>query len=295
MAILDRSVAASADPVRSDAPRNALGEIGGWTRGYFQRHPIASLETVGGQCMLGLRTIQYLVIDIARGRFPFEEFVRQAAFMASTSAMPTMFVAIPIGVTLSIQFGLLAGQVGATSLAGAASGLAVIKQGAPMVAALLMAAAVGSAICADLGSRKIRDEIDAMEVMGISVIRRLVVPRFAAAIVVGFALTGLVCFVGFLAGYLFNTFVQNGTPGSFVTTFASFATIGDLVLTMIKAVVFGAIVAIVACDKGLTTRGGPAGVANSVNATVVASILLLMIVNVVFTQMYALLFPRTGF
>ncbi len=165
-----------------------------------------------------------------------------------------------------------------------------------MVAALLMASAAGSAVCADLGSRKIRDEIDALEVMGISVVRRLVVPRLAAAIVVGVALTGLVCFVGFLSGgYLFNTFVMNGTPGSFVTTFASFATVGDFVLTMIKAVVFGAIVAIVACHKGgLDTRGGPAGVANSVNATVVASILLLMIVNVVFTQLYVMLFPRTG-
>ncbi len=94
--------------------------------------------------------LQYLILDIATLRFPFAEFVRQAAFMASASALPTMFVAIPIGVTLSIQFGLLAGQVGATSLAGAASGLAVIKQGAPMVAALLMASAAGSAVCADL-------------------------------------------------------------------------------------------------------------------------------------------------
>ena len=87
---------------------------------------------------------------------------------------------------------------------------------------------------------------------------------------------------------------QDGAPGSFVTTFASFATVGDLVLTLIKAVVFAAIVAIVACDKGLTTKGGPAGVANSVNATVVASILLLMITNVVFTQMYVLLFPKAA-
>ncbi|WP_407444722.1 MlaE family ABC transporter permease [Rhodococcus sp. (in: high G+C Gram-positive bacteria)] len=273
----------------------AVNEIGGWARGYLRRHPIAALETVGGQCVLGFRAIQYLFLDVVTLRFPFVEFVRQAAFMASASALPTMFVAVPIGVTLSIQFGLLAGQVGATSLAGAASGLAVIKQGAPMVAALLMASAAGSAVCADLGSRKIRDEIDAMEVMGLSVIRRLVVPRLVAAVVVGLALTGLVCFVGFLSGYLFNTFVMNGTPGSFVSTFASFATIGDFVLTMIKATVFGAIVAIVACQKGLSTRGGPAGVANSVNATVVASILLLMIVNVVFTQVYVLLFPRTGF
>ena len=144
----------------------AVNEIGGWARGYLRRHPIAALETVGGQFVLGFRAVQYLFIDVVTLRFPFVEFVRQAAFMASASALPTMFVAMPIGVTLSIQFGLLAGQVGATSLAGAASGLAVIKQGAPLVAAMLMASAVGSAICADLGSRKIRDEIDAMEVMG---------------------------------------------------------------------------------------------------------------------------------
>lgn len=287
--------AADRSRARERPARSANAEVAGWARGYARRHPLAALETVGGQAVLGLQTIRYLIVDLVTGRFPMAEFVRQSAFMASASALPTVFVAIPIGMTLSIQFALLAAQVGATSLAGAASGLAVIRQGAPMVAALLMAAAAGSAVCADLGSRKIRDEIDAMEVMGLSVIRRLVVPRLAAAIVVGVALTGVICFVGFFSGYVFNTFVQNGTPGTFVATFASFATVSDFVLTIIKAIVFGAIVAIVACHKGLNTRGGPAGVANAVNATVVASIILLMLVNVGFTQLYVMLFPRAGF
>jgi len=276
-------------------PESAVDEVTHWAGGYLRGHPGAALETVGHQFVLGVRAFQYLCTDIVTRRFPFGEFVQQAAFMAKTAVLPTLLVAIPIGVTLSIQFGLLAGQVGATSLAGAASGLTVVRQGAPLVAAILMAAAVGSAICADLGSRRIREEIDALEVMGIQVVRRLVAPRLAAGIVVSMALTGLTCFAGFLAGYLFNTYVQKGTPGSFVATFASFATVGDFVLTMVKAAVFGAIVAIVACQKGLSTKGGPAGVANSVNATVVASILLLMIVNVVFTQVYQLVLPRQGF
>ncbi|MET8653064.1 MlaE family ABC transporter permease [Nocardia aurea] len=275
-------------------PRRATREITGWSRGYLRRHPVTALETVGGQFVLGVRAVQYLCVDIVTGRFAFAEFIRQSAFMASAAVLPTIFVALPIGVTLSIQFGLLAGQVGATSLAGAASGLAVIRQGAPMVAALLMASAVGSAVCADLGSRKIRDEIDALEVMGVSVVRRLVVPRLAAAILVGVSLTGIVCFVGFLAGYLFNVFVQNGAPGSFVATFASFATVTDLWLTLFKAVIYGAIVAVVACEKGLSTKGGPAGVANSVNSTVVSSILLLMTINVVVTQLAMILLPRQG-
>jgi phospholipid/cholesterol/gamma-HCH transport system permease protein len=268
--------------------------IENWTVGYVKRHPLASLTTVGEQFVLGVRTFQYLILDLVTGRFPLQEFVRQGAFMAGTAVVPTVLVALPVGVTLSIQFALLAGQVGATSLAGAASGLAVIRQAASLVAAILMAAAVGSAITADLGSRTMREEIDAMEVMGVSVIRRLVVPRFAAAIMIGVALTGVVCFVGFLASYLFNVYFQNGAPGSFVATFASFTTPGDMVLALLKAVVFGAIVAIVSSQKGLSTKGGPTGVANSVNAAVVESILILMIVNVAISQLYNMLFPRVG-
>ncbi|TGD85184.1 ABC transporter permease [Mycolicibacterium sp. CH28] len=265
-----------------------------WAVGYVRRHPLAALTTVGEQFVLGVRTIQYFFLDLLTGRFQWQEFVRQSAFMAGTAVLPTILVALPISVTLSVQFALMAGQVGATSLAGAASGLAVIRQGASLVAALLMAAAVGSAMTADLGSRTMREETDAMEVMGISVIRRLVVPRFAAAIMISFALTGVVCFVGFFASYMFNVYFQNGAPGSFVATFASFATPADMMLALLKAVIFGAIVAVVASQKGLSTKGGPTGVANSVNAAVVEAILVLMIVNVAISQLDVMLSPRTG-
>ncbi len=276
------------------APDAGVQEITDWAGGYVSRHPLASLTTVGDQFVLGVRTIQYLIIDLLTGRFQWQEFIRQGAFMAGTAVLPTVLVALPIGVTLSIQFALLAGQVGATSLAGAASGLAVIRQAASLTAAILMAAAVGSAITADLGSRKMREETDAMEVMGVSVVRRLVVPRFAAAVMVGVALTGVVCFVGFLASYLFNVYFQNGAPGSFVATFAAFATTGDMIVALVKAVVFGAIVAVVSCQKGMSTKGGPTGVANSVNAAVVESILVLMVVNVAISQLYIMMFPRVG-
>jgi phospholipid/cholesterol/gamma-HCH transport system permease protein len=274
--------------------RDGVAAIGDWSKGYVKRHPLESLSTVGHQCVLAVRTIQYFFIDLFTGQFQWGEFLRQGAFMASTAVMPTILVALPIGVTLSVQFALLANQVGATSLAGAASGLAVIRQAASLVAAIMMAAAVGSAITADLGSRTMREEVDAMEVMGVSVIRRLVVPRFAAAIIVGVGLTGIIAFVGFLASYLFNVYAQGGAPGSFVATFASFATPADMVVALLKAVVYGAIVAIVASQKGMSTRGGPTGVANSVNAAVVESILILMIVNVAISQLYNVLFPRSG-
>ncbi len=275
------------------ADRSGLGEATGWFRRYLETHPLRSLDTVGSQVQIAVRTVQYFFTDLFTLRFQVREFIQQAAFMAGISLIPTLLVTIPIGVTLSIQFSQLAGQIGATSLAGSATGLVTIRQGSSLVAAILLAAAVGSAICADLGSRKMREETDAMEVMGISAIRRLVVPRFAAAIVIGLALTGWASFVGFLAGFTYNIYVQNGTPGSFMATYAAFASPEDYVLAFIKAVIFGAIVAVVSCQKGLTTKGGPAGVANSVNAAVVESILLLMIVNVVLSQLYILVFPRT--
>lgn len=273
---------------------DGVREIDDWVAGYVKRHPSAAIATGGNQAIMAIRTVQTLFIDLFTGRFQWKEFVRQAAFMAGTSVAPTIMVALPIGVTLSVQFALLAGQVGATSMAGAASGLAVIRQAASLVAAIIMAAAVGSAITADLGSRKIRDEIDALEVLGISVIQRLVVPRFVAAILISIALTGLVCFTGFLASYLFNVYFQHGAPGSFVATFASFTTTSDMQLAMVKAVVYGAIVGVVACQKGLNTSGGSMGVANAVNSSVVESILLLMISNVAISQMYLILFPKTG-
>ncbi len=273
---------------------DGVREIDDWVAGYVKRHPSAAIATGGNQAIMAIRTVQTLFIDLFTGRFQWKEFVRQAAFMAGTSVAPTIMVALPIGVTLSVQFALLAGQVGATSMAGAASGLAVIRQAASLVAAIIMAAAVGSAITADLGSRKIRDEIDALEVLGISVIQRLVVPRFVASILISIALTGLVCFTGFLASYLFNVYFQHGAPGSFVATFASFTTTSDMQLAMVKAVVYGAIVGVVACQKGLNTSGGSMGVANAVNSSVVESILLLMISNVAISQMYLILFPKTG-
>ncbi len=279
---------------RDPAPVDGVAAIEDWATGYVKRHPLASLSTVGQQCVLAVRTLQYFFTDLFNGQFQWGEFVRQGAFMASTAVMPTVLVALPIGVTLSIQFALLANQVGASSLAGAASGLVVIRQAASLVAAVLMASAVGSAITADLGSRTMREETDAMEVMGVSVIRRLVVPRFAAAIMIGIALTGITCFVGFLASYLFNVYFQKGAPGSFVATFSSFATPGDMIVALLKAIVYGAIVAVVSCQKGLSTRGGPTGVADSVNAAVVEAILVLMLVNVGVSQLYNVLFPRTG-
>ena len=262
-----------------------------WAKAYWQDHPKRSLETGGRMMAMGVAAVAELFIAIFRRRFPYRECIRQCAFMANVAAAPTLLVAIPIAVIVSIQGGSVAGQVGATSFIGAANGLGIIQQGAPLVTALMISGAVGSAICADLGSRTIREEIDAMKVKGVDPMRRLVAPRLGAAMLVSVLLCGFVVFVGFLTGYMFNIFAQNGTPGSYISTFSSFAITADLAVALLKSLIYGLLAAVIACDSGLNAKGGPGGVANAVNTAVVMSAVMLFGVNLMMTQLYNTLFP----
>lgn len=260
-------------------------------KGLWQRHPQRSLETLGRQVTLGREAVVETLRSIFARRFPFAEFAKQCAFMANVSAAPTIFVAMPIAVVVSIQVGALVNQVGATTFIGAVAGLGIIRQGAPLVTSLMIAGAVGSAICADLGSRTIREEIDAMMVMGVDPVRRLVAPRLVAAVIVSMLLCGFIVFVGFATAYMFNVYAQSGTPGSFISSFASFAVANDMAVAMVKSAIFGVLTAIIACDIGLHAKGGPGGVANAVNSAVVSSALMLFATNIIITQVYNTVFP----
>jgi phospholipid/cholesterol/gamma-HCH transport system permease protein len=226
--------------------------------------------------------------------FQIREFLQQAWFVASVTIIPTALVAIPFGAVIALQLGSLTRQLGAQSFTGSASVLAVLREAAPIVTALLIAGAGGSAICADLGARKIRDEIDAMEVLGISPIQRLVVPRVIGAALVAVLLNGLVSVVGVAGGYFFNVILQGGTPGAYLASFSALAQIQDFWVGEIKAFVFGVIAAVVAAYKGLRAGGGPKGVGDAVNQSVVVTFLLLFAVNFVITAIYFQLVPPKG-
>src|SRR5882762_1060274 len=127
-------------------------------------------------------------IDVLRAvpRRPFQlrELIQQAWFLSSVSILPAALVSIPFGAVIALQLGSLVRQLGAQSFTGAASVLAVVREAGPIVTALIIAGAGGSAICADLGARKIREELDAMAVLGIDAVERLVTPRLFASMLV---------------------------------------------------------------------------------------------------------------
>jgi phospholipid/cholesterol/gamma-HCH transport system permease protein len=239
-----------------------------------------------------------MAADVTRAmpRRPFQwrEFVEQAWFIASVTIMPTILVSIPFGAVISLQVGQLTGQLGAQSFAGASAVLAVVREAAPIAAALLIAGAAGSAICADLGSRTIREEIDAMEVLGVNPIARLVVPRVFGAMFVAFWLNGLVIAAGIAGGYFFHVVIQNGSAGAYLSSFTALATMPDLYVSLVKSVVFAWLAAIMGSYKGLTAGGGPKGVGQAVNESVIASFMLLFMFNAIASAIYFQVVPQRG-
>lgn len=254
----------------------------------------AGINTTGELVKLGIESIQWGVADIIARRFSWTEFLLQCWFMTRVSLLPTILVAIPFGVITSVQIGGAANQIGAQSFIGAVNGIGVLRQGAPLVTSLMIAGAVGSAICADLGARTAREEIDALKVMGISPIQRLVAPRILAALLVALLLTVIVAMAAMITAFIMVVGAGQISAGTYIDSFVSLSQPMDLLVAEIKALIFGFIATIVAAQKGLNARGGPKAVADAVNQAVVLSVILLACVNVGLTQAYVMLFPAGG-
>lgn len=239
-----------------------------------------------------------IISDVARKsvttKFQIREFLEQAWFITSVTLMPTILVSIPFGAVISLQVANLTSQLGAESFAGATAVLAVVREAAPIAAALIIAGAAGSAICADLGARKIREEIDAMEVLGIDPIERLVVPRVLACVFVAMMINGIVIAAGIAGGYFFTVIVQGGSAGAFLSSFTALAQLTDLYIAMVKSMVFGFLAAVVGAYKGLKAGGGPSGVGQAVNESVILAFMLLFFLNAVITAIYFQVVPQNG-
>ncbi|MEU0876859.1 MlaE family ABC transporter permease [Nocardia brasiliensis] len=252
---------------------------------------ITSLCTYGRAVRLAVESARGAGTDLVRRRFQWRETFDQSWYLITVTAVPAVLMAVPFGVIVSVQVGNLIHQLGADSLIGAASGLGVVKQGAPMATGLLLGGAGASAIAADLGARTIREEIDALRVMGLNPVHRLVIPRVAAMVLVAPLLNVLIIFVGIASGFAVAVTAQGVTPGSYWLTFGSFAVIADVWVSLGKSVLFGFLVVIVACQRGLEARGGPRGVADGVNAAVVMSVVSIAVVDLALTQLVTMFLP----
>ncbi|MEE2058553.1 MlaE family ABC transporter permease [Rhodococcus artemisiae] len=250
-----------------------------------------AVGTFGRATRMGASAIAIGSTDLVRGRFQWRETLQQTWFLISVTAIPGILMAVPFGVIVSAQVGNLVHQLGASSLIGAAGGMGVIKQGAPVATGLLLAGAGAAAIAADLGSRTIREEVDAMRVMGVDPTQRLVVPRIAAMIVVAPLINILIIAIGVGAGYLVAVTALGITPGSYWMSFGAFTSGFDVWISLLKSVIFGFLVVLIGCQRGLEAKGGPRGVADGVNAAVVLSVVSIIVVNTGITQIATMFAP----
>lgn len=239
-----------------------------------------AMQAVGGLFSMSADAIRFLF----RRPFQTREFFEQSWFVARVSLLPTLLVAIPFTVLVSFTLNILLRELGAADLSGAGAAFGAVTQVGPLVTVLIVAGAGATAMCADLGSRTIREEIDAMEVLGINPIQRLVTPRMLAAGLVALLLNSLVVIIGILGGYIFSVFVQDVNPGAFAAGITLLTGVPEMIISCVKAALFGLIAGLVACYRGLTVSGGGAkAVGNAVNETVVFAFMSLMVVNVVVT------------
>jgi phospholipid/cholesterol/gamma-HCH transport system permease protein len=253
--------------------------------------PIRSAGTTGRCAHLAVTVLRYAIIDSVSLRLPVGEFLVQAWTLLKITATPAVLMAIPFGAMVSVVSSGLVNQVGASSLIGAASGVGVVRQGAPITAGLLMGGAAASAIASDFGARAIREELDALRVMGVDPVRRLVVPRFLALVSISPILCTVILVSGTTAAYTLAVTISDVTPGSFWNSFGLFANITDIWFAIGKTLVFAAIVAIISSLRGMEAERGPRGVADAVNSSVVLNVICIVIANLAITQLQVMFFP----
>jgi phospholipid/cholesterol/gamma-HCH transport system permease protein len=249
-------------------------------------------ESAGGLYSMFAEGLYGMFADLFTGKFKFNEFLERSWFMISVTLLPTALVSIPLGVSIALQVGALAAQIGASSFVGAADAIGVLREAAPIVAALLLAGVAGSAVCAELGARTIREEIDAMIVLGLNPMRRLVAPLMLAGIFVSGLLCFVVIFVSIVSAYVFDLGALHGTKGSFFGTFAQFAQLSDFVISVVKSCVFGLVAVMIAAYLGLNAKRGPTGVGEAVNRSVVITGVVLFALNLVITEIFFAIVPQ---
>jgi phospholipid/cholesterol/gamma-HCH transport system permease protein len=239
------------------------------------------LEEFGDMMILTGRTIW----SALRPPYPYGgELVNQFLFALRVVWLPLLIstVAINYGAP-GLQAGDFLTLFGAVDRLGALFVLASIRIIGPLITAIVVAGTAGTAITADLGARKVREELDALQVLAVDPVKNLVVPRFLALMIV----TGLFDIYALLFGIFGGILaaVEFGQPlGPFWRTFFANATTVDLWGSVLKTTIFGAIIAIVCCYKGMSASGGAEGVGRAVNEAVVICFLAFGAFDYVFTQ-----------
>jgi phospholipid/cholesterol/gamma-HCH transport system permease protein len=193
-------------------------------------------------------------------------------------------------VAVQVGFGLLVATFAASILLflGAANRLGTVyltfsvRAVAPLFTGFVLSGALGSATTSEIGARKIREELDALRVLGQDPVRLLVLPRVIAIMTMMMAFVPISVLIGTGEAVLIVHILGDVSYGAFLSSFINNMTVGELVLMLSKSVVIGLLIGIISSSKGMTAEGGAEGLGRAVNQTVVVSLLMVLTVTTMF-------------
>ncbi len=220
-----------------------------------------------------------VIVHILKGKFNYANIVEQMALVGPESLLIALLTSTTIGMVFTIQVAREFINIGAGQVVGGVLSLALTRELAPVLTAVVLAGRVGSAFAAEIGTMKVSEQIDALYILKTDPVDYLVIPRLVACCIMLPLLTILSIVTGMLGGLLIATSIF-GMPGRvFLDSARNFLNLWDLCSAPIKAICFGALIAIIGCSWGLTTTGGAKGVGQSTTTAVVTSLLAIFISN----------------
>jgi phospholipid/cholesterol/gamma-HCH transport system permease protein len=219
------------------------------------------------------------------------EFVEQGWALAKRAWFPLAVSAFAFGWGApGIQGANFTRSVGSVERVGIIASNATVREVAVWVTGMLVSGVAGTAITADLGARKVRQELDAMAVMGVDVVRRAIAPRVLALTILMPAL-GMIAMIACMAGNLVAALEFGSTLGGFWQVFTHTLTVIDTEAFVVKTAFFGFVVSVVCCYKGMNAKGGSQGVGRAVNQAVVIAFVAVWVINYAFNSVYQAAFP----
>ena len=242
---------------------------------WLGRGVLAVVEEVGRAS----RVAGYGLLNIVRGPVRLRLTVQQMAFIGVQSLPIVLLSGVFTGAVITFESAMAASYFGAEGMVSGSVGVALTRELAPTLTGLLVAGRAGSAIAAEIGTMRISEQIDAMVTMSVDPFNYLVKPRIIAAVLVMPLLTLMFSGVGILGSWTISMYELHMSEPEFFVRLRDWVDWVDVYAGLVKAFVFGFIIAVVGCSKGLYARGGAAGVGRATTAAVVVSSVVILVAN----------------
>ena len=233
------------------------------------------LEESGRVMLLFLKTVAF----IFRPPFDIRNLLKQVEYVGIKSIPVILITGGFTGMVLALQSYTGFKRFNAEAFVGTVVALSMTRELGPVLSGLMVSGRVGSAMAAELGTMQVTEQIDALYTLAINPIKYLVVPRFLASLIVMPILTTFSDIIGIMGGYLVSVMLLGSNPTVYMRRTYDYLDLEDVYIGLLKACIFGMIIATIGCYQGMYTRGGAEGVGKATTNAVVISSLLILIAN----------------